>query len=52
MKDATRAELIQALVELGEAFPDWRFGQLVANVATAARPSKGRVRTESPTASD
>ena len=36
MKTA-RQELLQALAELGELFPDWRFGQLVANVATAAR---------------
>ena len=33
----SREELLQALGELGELFPDWRFGQLVANVATAAR---------------
>jgi hypothetical protein len=38
MRDqATRSELLQALAELGEAFPEWRLGQLVANVATAAR---------------
>ena len=29
----TRARLIQALRELGERFPDWRFGQLVENAA-------------------
>ena len=33
----TRKELLEALGELGELFPDWRFGQLIANVATAAR---------------
>ena len=33
----SRAELLKALGELGELFPDWRFGQLIANVATAAR---------------
>jgi hypothetical protein len=32
-----REELLQAIAELSVAFPDWRFGQLVANVATAAR---------------
>ena len=32
-----REELLQAIAELSELFPDWRFGQLVANVATAAR---------------
>ena len=34
---ASREELLQALAELSALFPDWRFGQLVANVATAAR---------------
>jgi hypothetical protein len=33
----SRAELLEALAELTALFPDWRFGQLVANVATAAR---------------
>ncbi len=33
----TREELIDALCELGELFPDWRYGQLVASVATAAK---------------
>ena len=32
-----REELLQGLRELSELFPEWRFGQLVANVATAAR---------------
>ena len=36
MKTA-RAELLQVLAELSAVFPDWRFGQRVANVATAAR---------------
>ena len=36
MKTA-RAELLQVLAELSAVFPDWRFGQLIANVATAAR---------------
>jgi hypothetical protein len=31
----TRAELLKALGEVSELFPDWRFGQLVANVAMA-----------------
>jgi len=34
---ASREELMQVLGELGELFPNWRFGQLVANVATSAR---------------
>ena len=33
----SREELLQVLAELSVLFPDWRFGQLVANVATAAR---------------
>jgi hypothetical protein len=33
----SREELLQVLGRLGELFPDWRFGQLVANVATAAK---------------
>jgi len=28
-----RAELLTALVQLGERYPNWRLGQLVANVA-------------------
>jgi hypothetical protein len=37
MSPTTRTDLLAPLAELGRAFPDWRFGQLVANVATAAR---------------
>jgi hypothetical protein len=33
----SREELLEVLGELGDLFPDWRFGQLVANLATAAR---------------
>jgi hypothetical protein len=32
-----REELLQVLAELSTLFPDWRFGQLVANLASAAR---------------
>jgi hypothetical protein len=32
----TREELHQALAELHAIFPDWRFGQMLAHVATAA----------------
>jgi hypothetical protein len=32
-----REELMATLAELGELFPDWRYGQLLANVATATR---------------
>jgi hypothetical protein len=31
----SREELLEALAELGALFPDWRFGQMVANVASA-----------------
>lgn len=40
MKKTPRNELLQVLTELGAVFPAWRFGQLVANVATAARGSQ------------
>jgi len=33
----SREELLDVVAELSELFPDWRFGQLVANIATAAR---------------
>ncbi len=36
MTTIQRGELYQALSELHALFPDWRFGQLVANLATAA----------------
>ena len=36
MKTANHDELLPALAELRELFPDWRFGQLIANLATAA----------------
>jgi hypothetical protein len=34
---ASREELLQVFSGLSGLFPEWRFGQLVANVATAAR---------------
>lgn len=33
MTDETREELLAALVELARRYPQWRVGQLVANVA-------------------
>lgn len=33
---ATRKEVLQAMGELWERYPDWRIGQMVANVATWA----------------
>lgn len=36
MSDDTRAELLHAVEELGAHCPDYRFGQLLANLATIA----------------
>jgi hypothetical protein len=36
MTTTTHDELLQALADLHEIFPDWRFGQMVANLATAS----------------
>jgi hypothetical protein len=36
MNVSASEELIEALTELHVLFPEWRFGQLVANVAMAA----------------
>lgn len=33
MKLEQRADLLAAIAELSRRYPDWRFGQLVANVA-------------------
>jgi hypothetical protein len=37
MINATRRELLQLLAELGEATPEVRFGQLIANLSYLAR---------------
>jgi len=34
--DATRAELLKVLSELSELHPDWRLGQMIANLAMSA----------------
>jgi len=34
--DDTRAELLNALVELSEVHPEWRLGQTMADLAAAA----------------
>ena len=34
--DQSRAELLEALAELGRIYPNWRLGQMLANVAMAA----------------
>ncbi len=36
MNAATSQELLEAISELRALFPDWRLGQLVANLAMAA----------------
>jgi hypothetical protein len=37
MNQPVRHELLNVLAELSTVFPNWRFGQLIANLATAAR---------------
>ncbi len=34
--DQTRVELLDAMVELGRLHPQWRLGQMLANIAMAA----------------
>ncbi len=38
----TQKELVQALGELARIFPDWRFGQIVENVAFLAGEEEPR----------
>ena len=33
----TRKEILKLVAELSELYPDWRFGQMVANVALWAK---------------
>ncbi len=33
MNDRQREALLEAVAELGRRYPDWRLGQLIANVA-------------------
>lgn len=37
MTNTHRQNLLNALGELSAAFPDWRFGQMIANLAVVAR---------------
>ncbi|HZW29499.1 MAG TPA: hypothetical protein VFF52_02265 [Isosphaeraceae bacterium] len=37
MTSPERQDLLRALGELSEAFPEWRFGQMIANLAVVAR---------------
>jgi hypothetical protein len=34
---STREQILKALAELSEIYPDWRFGQMVANISTWAK---------------
>jgi hypothetical protein len=33
MNSSHRVELLEAIAELGKRYPDWRLGQLIANVS-------------------
>jgi len=33
----TRQEILKALAEMSDQYPDWRFGQMVANIAFWAK---------------
>jgi len=37
MTNTHRRELLEILDELSNEFPDWRFGQMITNLATLAR---------------
>lgn len=37
MQHLERQDLLRALGELSAAFPEWRFGQMIANLAVVAR---------------
>ena len=37
MTDPLRHDVLQALGELSAEFPEWRFGQMIANLAVIAR---------------
>jgi hypothetical protein len=37
MNKAVRQQVLAALAELSEVYPDWRFGQMIANLAVVAR---------------
>lgn len=46
MKANTREQLVKALVEIGNRFPQWRFGQLVDNVSGWADVSTWDIEDE------
>jgi hypothetical protein len=37
----TRQQILQAIAEMSQLYPDWRFGEIVMNVATWARTPNG-----------
>ena len=37
MTSESRQQVLAALEDLSETYPDWRFGQMIANLATIAR---------------
>ncbi len=37
MTDSVRHDVLQALGELSAKFPEWRLGQMIANLAVVAR---------------
>jgi len=37
MTDSVRHDVLQALGELNAKFPEWRLGQMIANLAVVAR---------------
>jgi hypothetical protein len=39
-RKGTRTQLLQVIAELSDAFPNWRFGELLANLAAAAGKSE------------
>ena len=41
MNSPARQDLLQALGEFGAAFPEWRLGQMIANLAVVARGATG-----------
>ena len=41
MTNPVRKDVLDALGELGVAFPDWRLGQMIANLAVVARGATG-----------
>ena len=44
MTNDLRPQVLTALAELSDAFPDWRFGQMIANLALVARgPDSGSI---------